>query len=190
MQGFFQLFMAVSHPKLMRYAMGIYMKILIVSDSHGRCYYLERALKRVKPIDLLIHLGDIEGDDQYIKSVAESPVVMVSGNNDFFSEISREEIIHLGKYCIMLTHGHRYGVNYSVEQIKEAALSKGANIVMFGHTHRPLIDLTNDDIWAINPGSITQPRQQGRIPTFIIMEIDKKGEAHFTLNFAEDDWNV
>lgn len=162
------------------------MKILIVSDSHGRCNFLERALARVKPIDLIIHLGDLEGDEQYINAVADCPVVIVSGNNDYFTEIPRENFIQLGKYYIMLTHGHQYGVNYGVDLIKEVALCNGADIVMFGHTHRPLIDLTDDKIWAINPGSITQPRQHGKIPTFIIMEIDHRGDAHFTLNYAED----
>ena len=85
----------------------------------------------------------------------------------------------------MLTHGHRYGVNYGVEQIKETAFLEGADIVMFGHTHQPLIDLSDEKIYAINPGSITQPRQLGRKPSFILMEIDRFGEAHFTLNYEE-----
>lgn len=162
------------------------MKILIVSDTHGRCYYLERALQKVSPIDMLIHLGDLEGDATYIEAIADCPVEMVSGNNDYFTDIPREKFLEIGKYYVMLTHGHRYGVNYGIDQLKESALLNGANIVMFGHTHQPLIDLTNDNIYAINPGSITQPRQVGRIPTFILMEIDSKGEAHFTLNFIDD----
>lgn len=161
------------------------MKIMIVSDSHGRCYYLERALSRVKPLDLLIHLGDLEGDEEYVRAAADCPVEMVSGNNDYFSHIEREKLIFVGHYKILLTHGHRYGVNYGTEMIKETAIMKGADIVMFGHTHRPLIDL-DDSIWAINPGSITQPRQENHIPTFIIMDLDSKGEAHFTLNYASD----
>ncbi|MBE5959978.1 MAG: metallophosphoesterase [Lachnospiraceae bacterium] len=163
------------------------MKVMIVSDSHGRCYYLERALRRVKPIDLLIHLGDFEGDETYIRALAECPVEFVSGNNDYFSEIPREKIIQIGKYTTMLTHGHRYGVNSGTDHIKYIASLNGADIVMFGHTHHPLIDLTDDTIWAINPGSITAPRQLGRIPTFIIMDLDRMGEAHFTLNFADDE---
>lgn len=162
------------------------MKILIVSDTHGRCYYLERALQKVSPIDMLIHLGDLEGDATYIEAIADCPVEMVSGNNDYFTDIPREKFLEIGKYYVMLTHGHRYGVNYGIDQLKESALLNGADIVMFGHTHQPLIDLTNDNIYAINPGSITQPRQVGRIPTFILMEIDSKGEAHFTLNFIDD----
>lgn len=163
------------------------MKILIVSDTHGRCHYLEKVLARVKPIDMLIHLGDFEGDETYIRSIADCPVEMVSGNNDFFSEVPRVNFIQIGKYYIMLTHGHRYGVNCGVAHLKEIALCEGADIVMFGHTHVPMIDLSDDKIYAINPGSITQPRQSGRIPTYIIMELDRKGEVHFTLNFIDDD---
>lgn len=162
------------------------MKILVVSDTHGRCYYLERALAKVGPVDMLIHLGDLEGDEDYIQTIAKCPVEMVSGNNDFFTEIPRDKFIQLGKYYVMLTHGHRYGVNYGIAHLKEVALLEGADIVMFGHTHQPLIDLTDDKIYAINPGSITQPRQNGKIPTFILMELDRQGEAHFTLNFVDD----
>ena len=53
---------------------------------------------------------------------------------------------------------------------------------MFGHTHVPLIDLS-DSIWVINPGSISFPRQRERIPTYIIMDIDRHNKAHFTLNY-------
>jgi len=173
----------------MKYGEKNTMKILIVSDSHGRNYYLEKVIEKVEPIDLLIHLGDFENSEEYIKSIAPCKVEMVSGNNDFYTNIDKEKVIIIGKYSIFLTHGHRYGVNFGTEKIKEVALQNGASIAMYGHTHRPLIDLTGS-AWTINPGSITQPRQEGGIPTFIIMEIDSKGEAHFTLNYAYEniDW--
>lgn len=161
------------------------MKILIVSDTHGREHYLHKTLERVSPIDLLIHLGDCEGNEEYIKSISSCPVEMVSGNNDFFNGLPKEKMIMIGKYYCMLTHGHRYGVNYSTYHIKEIALSNRADIIMFGHTHVPMIDLTGS-VWAINPGSLALPRQNGRIPTFIIMEIDSHGDAHFTLNYYKD----
>lgn len=162
------------------------MKILIVSDTHGRCDILEKVISRVKPIDMLIHLGDFEREEQYINLIAGCPVEMVSGNNDFFSAIPREKFLQIGKYYVMLTHGHRHGVNYGTAQIKETAMLEGVDIVMYGHTHQPLIDLSDERIWAINPGSISLPRQAGRIPTFIIMEIDSKNEAHFTLNYQKE----
>lgn len=161
------------------------MKVLIVSDTHGREQFLFNTLQRVSPIDLLIHLGDFEGGEEYIKAIVPCQKEMVSGNNDFFNDLPKEKMILLGKYYIMLTHGHRYGVNSGTVSLKEAARKNKADIVMFGHTHVPMIDL-KDDVWAINPGSLALPRQHGRVPTFIIMEIDPQGEAHFTLNYYQD----
>jgi putative phosphoesterase len=160
------------------------MKVLIVSDTHGREKYLTDTLQRVKPIDLLIHLGDFEGGEKYIKSIAPCPVEFVLGNNDYFTGLPKEKLIQIGNNTVMLTHGHLYGVNYNTSVIRKAALKNHADIVMFGHTHIPLIDL-NDDIWLINPGSLALPRQRGRIPTFIIMDIDSRGETHFTLNYVK-----
>ncbi|MDF2952170.1 MAG: hypothetical protein K0S18_1753 [Anaerocolumna sp.] len=157
------------------------MKVLIVSDSHGRNYYLEKVMERVKPIDLLIHLGDVEDGEQIIRDIAPCKVEMVAGNNDFFSSLPKEKVITINGYTIFLSHGHRYAVNYSTEKLKDAARSHNAGIAMFGHTHSPVIDMTGS-VWAINPGSISQPRQEDGIPTYIIMDIDSKGQIHFTLN--------
>ena len=45
------------------------MKILVVSDTHGRHANLDRALKETGEIDGFIHLGDIEGGEDYIDAV-------------------------------------------------------------------------------------------------------------------------
>lgn len=160
------------------------MKILIVSDSHGRHIYLDRIVEKVAPIDLLLHLGDLEGGEEHIKQIAPCQVEMVSGNNDYFTTIEREKVIEIGKYRVFMTHGHRYHVYYELETIREAAAQRFADIVMFGHTHIPLLDQSSG-ITVINPGSISQPRQEGRKPSYIIMEIDQKGEAHYTINYAK-----
>ena len=159
------------------------MKILIVSDSHGRNHHLSRVLDKVGDIDLFLHLGDLEGSEDFIKPFVNCRIEMVSGNNDYFTEIPREKLITVGKYTIFMTHGHLYSVYYGTEKLKEAARARNADIVLYGHTHMPSID-QSDDIIAINPGSITQPRQPGRQPSFILMEIDSKGEAHFTINYV------
>ena len=158
------------------------MKVLIVSDTHGRNHYLIDTINRVGPIDLLIHLGDLENGEDYIKSMINCPVEFVSGNNDFFNGFPKDKLIYIGKYKVLLTHGHRYGVNSGTVSILETAERYNADIVMFGHTHVPMINLSGN-IWAINPGSLAFPRQNGKIPTFIIMEIDSYGDAHFTLNY-------
>lgn len=160
------------------------MKVLIVSDTHGRDDNLLLAIQKVSPIDLLVHLGDFNGGEESIKKAALCPTEFVSGNNDFFNGYPKEKIIDIGRYRVMLTHGHRQGVNSSTHTIREAASRNDVDIVMFGHTHVPMIDL-KEDIWLVNPGSITLPRQNGRIPTYIIMDLDNSGEAHFTLNFIQ-----
>jgi putative phosphoesterase len=122
------------------------MKIMIVSDSHGRNYYLEKAIDRVKPIDLLIHLGDLEGSEEYVTEIAPCKVEIVAGNNDFFTNMEKDKLITIGNYKVFLSHGHRYGVNYGADKIKEIAMQHGASIAMFGHTHKPLIDVSGS-VW-------------------------------------------
>ena len=155
------------------------MKVLIVSDSHGRISNLEKALEIEAP-DMLIHLGDLEGSEIYIQAGVDCPVEMVPGNNDYFSELEPEKIIQIGHYKALITHGHQYRVHYGTERIEEWAKSLGVDIVMFGHTHIPLLE-ENEDLIVLNPGSLTLPRQEGRIPTYILMEIDKNGKAQFAL---------
>lgn len=158
------------------------MKVLIVSDTHRHNENLFEVIKRVGPIDLLIHLGDAEGSEDIIEAQAGCRVEMIAGNNDFFSNLDREKEIKIGKYNVLLTHGHFYYVSVGTENIKKEAVGRQFDIVMFGHTHRPLLEI-GEDVTVLNPGSLSFPRQEGRIPTYAIMEIDDKGEAHYTINY-------
>ena len=159
------------------------MKVLIVSDSHKKNENIEKVLKKVKPIDLMIHCGDAEGAEDYIRELAECPLIIVAGNNDFFSQLDREKVFNVDKYKVFLTHGHYYYVSMGVERLVEEAKQRGVDIVMYGHTHKPMLDI-REDVVIINPGSISYPRQDGRVPTYMIMEIDKYGDAHYTLNYV------
>ena len=159
------------------------MKILIVSDTHGRHECLETVLEQEKPLDMMIHLGDVDNCGHYIEAMAECPVEMVAGNNDFFSDLPGEREFHIGKYRVMLTHGHYYYVNAGTAHIKREAVARRIDIAMFGHTHRPFLE--QDELGVVlNPGSISYPRQDGKRPSYIIMEIDEEGEAHFSLEFV------
>lgn len=158
------------------------MKVLIVSDTHKRNDNFFRVLEMVAPVDLVIHCGDIEGSEYAISAGAGCPVEMVAGNNDFFSELPMEREVEVEGYRIWITHGHNYYVSMGTELIKQEARVRGVDIVFFGHTHRPLVDM-EDDITLINPGSISYPRQDGRKPSYVLMDIDRFGEAHFTLRY-------
>ena len=158
------------------------MKILIVSDTHKKHDNLVRILEQEENIDLMVHLGDSEGYEDYIAELAGCPLEIVSGNNDFFTDLDREKVLEVGKYQVLITHGHYYYVAMGVEDLKKEALGRGMDIVMFGHTHRPLLDYSKG-IVTLNPGSVSFPRQEGRRPAYALMELDPEGEAHFKIKY-------
>lgn len=156
------------------------MKILIVSDTHRKNDNFLKVVQSVGQLDLVIHLGDIEGSEDVIQKAAGCHVEMVAGNNDFFCDLPSEKTLQIGRYRVMITHGNRYYIGMGNEMIKREAAAQGMDIVMYGHTHRPVIDISRDII-AINPGSLSYPRQENKKPSYIIMELDRAGEAHFSL---------
>lgn len=159
-------------------------KILIVSDTHRKDLNLKYVIDKLAPIDMLIHLGDIEGSEDKIREWANCPTAIVLGNNDFFSVLDREKEILLGSKRALITHGHLYGVSLGVEQLRKEAISRGFDIVMFGHTHKPYLEI-GDKVTMINPGSISYPRQNERKPSYMIVEIDNAGQPHYTMNYLE-----
>ena len=161
------------------------MRILIVSDTHRKEGNLRYLLDKMKPLDMLIHCGDAENDPDHIRQVAECPIHMVAGNCDFLSGLPVEEKFMIGGYRVWLTHGHRQFVGINNRMLLEEAKRRECQIVMFGHTHKPFLEIarTADGITAINPGSLSAPRQEGYRPTYILMELDRQGIAHYHLNY-------
>ncbi len=160
------------------------MRILIISDTHRKNENYLKIIETLDALDMVIHLGDVEGSEYTIQEAVSCPVEIVAGNNDFFSDLPSEKFFQIGKYNVMITHGHRYYIGMGNEMLKREAVAEGADIVMYGHTHRPVIDISNNII-AINPGSLSYPRQENRKPSYIIMETDAQGEAHFEIRFVE-----
>lgn len=160
------------------------MRILIVSDTHRRNDNYFKVLEETGPYDVVIHCGDVEGSEYAISEAAGCAVLIVSGNNDFFSTLPREIETEIAGYKVLVTHGHNYYVSMNSEVIKQDAMQRGFDIVFYGHTHKPVVDI-GKDIIAVNPGSLTYPRQEGRKPSYVIMDIDRFGEAHFTINYVD-----
>ena len=156
------------------------MKVLIVSDTHKSHRNLEKIIEREQPFQMLIHLGDVEGGEDYIEALADCRVHIVRGNNDFFSELPGEQEFFIEGRHIFVTHGHYYGVSMGEERLKAEARGRGADIVMYGHTHRPSLTV-EDDLVTLNPGSVSYPRQDGRKPSYIVMNVDGQGNAEFEL---------
>lgn len=160
------------------------MKLLIVSDTHGRREEITEIIQREKPVDLLIHLGDIRGDEEYIQSLAGCPMELVKGNSDRNMEIPREKEIVLGNHKFFLTHGHCYGVGTTLDRIYMEGLRRGADVVMFGHTHIPLVE-EDRALTLLNPGSTSEPRQENGKPSYIVMEWKRGRKAVCELRYLE-----
>lgn len=157
-------------------------KILIVSDSHGKMDNLRKAIGNMAgTMDRMIHLGDSLCSLETMEELAGCPVDMVRGNSDGFTcSLPLSKLVKIGDYTAFLTHGHRYDCKWSLGPMKEAARENGAGIVMFGHTHMPLLE-PYGDVVVLNPGSISQPRQEGHRPTYMVMTVADDGRADYVL---------
>jgi putative phosphoesterase len=153
---------------------------MIVSDTHRKLRTLEQALSNEGEIDMLIHLGDFEGDDEAIAGMCGCKMLIVPGNNDFFTGYPKEIETEIAGRKVLITHGHYYMVSLDLRTIEDEARSRGMDIVMFGHTHKPVIQ-TIGGVTLINPGSLSYPRQQDRKCSYIMMEVDDENELHYTL---------
>ena len=68
------------------------MKVLIVSDTHGRDENLEIAVNREAPFDMLVHCGDVEGREFYIEALADCPCEALYPEIMIFSPIFQEKM--------------------------------------------------------------------------------------------------
>lgn len=158
------------------------MRILIVSDTHRNNENFLKVLDREGPLDMVVHCGDTEGSEYLISKSAGCPAYIVMGNNDFFSDLPREIEFEIAGYKVWVTHGHNYYVSLGNETLKEIALQRGIDIVMYGHTHKPVIE-EETELTILNPGSLTYPRQNGHRPSYIIMEVNENRDVHYFLHY-------
>ena len=137
------------------------MKVLIVSDTHGRDENLEIAVNREAPFDMLVHCGDVEGREFYIEALADCPCSIVSGNNDFFSDLPREDVIDIEGNKVLVTHGHYYGVSMAFDQLADAAKQRGCNAAFFGHIHVPVLEKEETpEAWPSQGNGAEDPAMQ------------------------------
>ena len=154
------------------------MRVLVISDSHGINENVEAVINQVGTMDLILHLGDVGRGVDYLEAIAPCPIYFVAGNNDYNLDLPAERLITVEGYRIFMTHGHRFYVGSTTEYLERYAKEHSVDIVMYGHTHVPYIDI-GSDVTILNPGSISLPRQEGFQKTFLLMEINEDKEIHY-----------
>ena len=129
------------------------MRILVLSDSHGCVEPMEQCVERVQP-QVILHLGDCVRDAQALeRQFPQLPVTMVPGNCDWGQTGEPERLLEIEGVRILMMHGHTRHVKSSPMAAVYAAREYGADVLLFGHTHQPVVDRSGD-FWVMNPGCI------------------------------------
>lgn len=126
------------------------MRVGIISDTHG--LLRPEVFEGFAGVDHIIHAGDLGSMDLLAELEAIAPVTIVWGNTDGLDvrarvpEVAR---VTLGRVEVLVVHGHQFG---SPTPRALAAAYPDAGLIVFGHTHQPLIQQVGNGL-VVNPGS-------------------------------------
>ena len=168
-------------------------RIAAVSDTHlprfGRV--LPRALVdgvRAARVDLIVHLGDFT--EPFVPALFEAlaPFDAVAGNNDgpeLVARFGRSKVLELDGARVGLTHGDLgLAGRTSAERARTTFTGDGVGLVLFGHSHAPLVERAPGGPLLVNPGSPTDKRAQPRY-SWALVEITA-GEVRAELRLFDD----
>ena len=153
------------------------MRIIVIADTHGNYAALKKIILRNFDADWIIHLGDGEKEVEEFSlkyPQVSKKIVRVAGNCDY--ESMQNDVVTLPvtpEHRIFITHGHKYNVYTSTDDIKKHAHINGCDIVLFGHTHARYM-AQEDGMYIMNPGSASCPRD-GNKPSFGHIDISPAG---------------
>ena len=153
------------------------MKLLVISDIHGRYEKLERILALHGNSDAILFLGDGLRDIQRLTDIPQT-LISVRGNCDVFSfgseMIPAERLLCFDRFKILMMHGHEHSVKAGVGRAVRYAVAKDADILLYGHTHEREEKYFNIDdgifdqkpskpLYMFNPGSLGMSSSFGLI---------------------------
>ncbi len=126
------------------------MRVGIISDTHG--LLRPEVFSAFAGVEHILHAGDVGPVDLLVELEAIAPVTAVWGNTDGWEvrgrvpEVARVE---LAGVRVVVVHGMQVG---SPTPAKVVAAYPDAELVVFGHSHRPVIERVGQ-VLAVNPGS-------------------------------------
>lgn len=145
------------------------MRLGVLSDTHGKLP--RRVFDVFSEVDHILHAGDLGSVDLLVELEALAPVTAVFGNTDDFDVRARCPQVakcELDGFIVVVTHGDQFGT--PTPQILHHAFPE-AEIIAYGHTHKPLLELVDRTVTVMNPGSVGVPPHHAR-PTVGIMELE------------------
>lgn len=145
------------------------MRLGIISDTHGRLR--PEVLDAFAGVDHILHGGDV-GPAELLDQLAKlAPVTAVYGNVDGLEVRQRcpkVARVELDGFIVVVTHGDQFGSPTPAILRREFP---DAEIIVYGHTHKSLLELVDKTVTVMNPGSAGAARF-GVPPSVGIMELE------------------
>lgn len=120
----------------------------LISDTHG--LVRPEVHSALVGVELILHAGDVGGEEVLDELALIAPVRAVFGNTDPPDHPGLVDAIAvtLGGVRVHVSHGHEVG-----RPTPEAlAAAYGADVIVYGHTHRQRVDDVDGRL-VVNPGA-------------------------------------
>lgn len=137
----------------------------LISDTHGMVRPLVHSA--LAGVELILHAGDVGGDDVLDELALIAPVRAVHGNTDAPGRprLEAELALTVGGVSIHVSHGHELG-----SPTPAALLARyPEDVLVYGHTHRQLVARADGRL-VVNPGA-AGPRRFDLLPSLALLTI-------------------
>ena len=124
----------------------------LISDTHG--LLRPDVHDALKGVELILHAGDVGGEEILHELRTIAPTLAVRGNTDAPAPYLESEIVReIGGLTVHVSHGHEIG-----RLTPDRLLARyPQDIVVYGHTHRQFL-LEWEGRIVVNPGAAGQRR--------------------------------
>ena len=150
---------SIRHPK------SAIRRIGLIADTHG--LLRPEVHEALAGVQMILHAGDVGGDEILDELSIIAPVRAVFGNTDPPDNPRLQQAIDIvvERVRIHVSHGHELGAPRPERLIARYA----ADVIVYGHTHQPLV-VRVDGRLVVNPGAAGQARFDIK-PSVAILEI-------------------
>ena len=140
-------------------------RIGLISDTHG--LVRPEVHQALAGVELILHAGDVGGDDVLDEIGLIAPVHAVYGNTDVPGDprLAQELVRRIGGVAIHVSHGHEVGSPNPQRLLARYP----ERVLVYGHTHRRLV-VEAEGRLVVNPGAAGH-RRFDLVPSVAILTI-------------------
>jgi hypothetical protein len=153
------------------------MRIGLISDTHG--LVRQGVAAALRGVERILHAGDVGSRDVLVELGCVAPVDAVHGNVDPLDLMLPPTVVReLDGLTVLVTHGHELG-SPTPERLADRYR---ADIIVFGHTHRPLVRRIGPTL-VVNPGA-AGPRRFNLMPSVGLLTVEAGAARVEIVNLA------